>query len=180
MRLIAVVLFFSLMSVGAETFGEWSGLNWLLGRPPTGADLLLQVHQYDLFEQAAAETAGQRGDTVLRRLSASELDAAAARDDRLAELSKRANLNVKFSEEPGLLVSDRLAGLQGSVGASYVRKYYEDQLAEHQSVISLSQRYIAKPDNRDVKTFAVKLVPQLEAELTAVKTASKNFNSANK
>ena len=53
-------------------------------------------------------------------------------------------------------------------------------LAEHQSVISLSQRYIAKPDNRDVKTFAVKLVPQLEAELTAVKTASRNFNSANK
>ena len=158
MRLLVVVLLFS-MSVGTESFGEWSGLNRLLGRPPTGIDVLLQIHQYDLFEQAAAETAGQRGDAALRKLSMSESDAAQTRDDRLAELSERADLNVKLSEEPGLFVSDRLAGLQGSVGASFVHMYYQDQLAEHQSAISLLQRYIAKPDNADVKKFAVKLVP---------------------
>jgi predicted outer membrane protein len=160
------------MAVGAESFGEWSGLNRLLGRPPTGIDVLLQIHQYDLFEQAAAETAGQRGDAALRKLSMSESDVAQTRDDRLAELSQRPNLNVKLSEEPSYCVSGRLAGLQGSVGASYVHMYYDDQLAEQQSAISLLQRYIAKPDNADVKKFAVELMPALQAELNAVKTAS--------
>ena len=87
------------------------------------------------------------------------------------QLSGEANLNVKFAEEPSLIESNRLAGLQGSVGETFVRKYYQDQVAEHESEISLLQRYIAKPDNEDVKTFAMKLVPALRMGLATVMTA---------
>lgn len=177
MRVMAVALVFSLVSFAAVAFCEWSGFP---GHALTGADVLLRIHQYDLFQQAAAETAGQRGDAALRKLSTSESDAAEARDVRLAELSRQANLNVTFSEQASLPVDDRLAGLQGSVGASYVHAYYEDQFAEHRSAISLLQRYIAEPDNADVKAFAEKLAPELKVELAAARTAAEKFDSANK
>jgi hypothetical protein len=99
----------------------------------------------------SAGTADQRGDVALRALSKSESDAAENRDDLLMKLSGETNLNVKFTEEPGWIESDRLAGLQGSVGETFVRKYYQDQVAEHESEISLLQRYIAKPDNEDMQ-----------------------------
>ena len=46
MRSIVVILLLSLTAADAQTIGEWSGLNQLLGRPPTGADVLLEIHQF--------------------------------------------------------------------------------------------------------------------------------------
>ena len=175
-----VVFLLSLTAADAQTFGEWSGFNRLLGRPPTGADVLLEIHKFDLFEQLSAGTADQRGNAALRQFSKSESDAAKNRGELLMQLSEEANLNVKFSEEPSLIESDRLAGLQGSVGTTFVRKYYQDQVAEHESAISLLQRYIAKPDNEDVGTFAMKLIPVLKTGLATVKTALENSNAAAK
>ena len=96
------------------------------------------------------------------------------------QLGEEANLNVKFTVEPSSIESDRLAGLQGSVGETFVRKYYQDQVAEHQSAISLLQRYIAKADNEDVKTFTMKLIPTLRTGLATVKTALANSNATAK
>lgn len=179
MRFVVVCLLF-LTTADAQTFGEWSGLNRLLDRPPTGADVLVEFHQFDLFEQISAGTADQRGNAALRKLSKSESDAAENRDDLLMQLDDEANLNVKFTEQPSLIESDRLAGLQGSVGETFVRKYYQDQVAEHESAISLLQRYVAKPDNEDVKTFAMKLIPALRTGLVTVKTALANSNTTAK
>lgn len=180
MRSVVVILLLSLTAADAQTIGEWSGLNQLLGRPPTGADVLLEIHQFDLFEQISAGTADQRGDAALRALSKSESDAAEIRDELLMQLNGETNLDVKFTEEPSLIESDRLAGHQGSVGETFVRKYYQDQVAEHESEISLLQRYIAKPDNEDVKTVAIKLIPALRMGLATVKMALANSNATAK
>jgi hypothetical protein len=45
-----------------------TGLNTMLGRPPTGADLLAGIHQFDLFEQELPNTAGMRGNDAARIL----------------------------------------------------------------------------------------------------------------
>jgi Domain of unknown function (DUF4142) len=179
MRFVIVFLL-SLTAADAQTFGEWSGLNQLLGRPPTGADVLLEIHRFDLFEQISAGMADQRGDAALRMLSESESDASENRDGLLMQLDKDADLNIKFGNEPSLTGSEYLAGLQGSVGETFVREYYQDQVAEHESAISLLQRYIAKPDNEAVKTLALKLVPALKMELVTAKTSLANSNATAK
>lgn len=171
MRFVVGTILFVLFIAAAATTGAWGGFNELLGRPPTAAEVLFSTHQFDLFEQAAAQTADQRGAAPLRRFSELASAAAERRDDRLTSLSGRANIKVKFAEEPDMLVGDRLAGLQGTVGEPYVRGYYEDQVTEHESLISLLQRYLAKPDNEDVKAFSANLVPVLRTELAATKAA---------
>jgi predicted outer membrane protein len=161
----AAVLLFVLLTVpaSAETALEKAGVNGMLGLAPTGADVLTEVHQFDLFEQNADETAQQRGDEGLRQFSSDHASAAQKQDKQLQALKKKAGLTVVFSEEPSVTTSGRLASLEGSVGAAFVQRYYEAQAAEYTSVLSALRRYLDNPDNNDIKSFAAKRVPLFEA-----------------
>jgi hypothetical protein len=80
-------------------------------------------------------------------------------------LNKASGLNVKLPDQPDMWVTDRLAGLQGAVGQTYLRDFYEDVAAEHETAISLLKRYMEKPDNEQIKSFSQKLLPALQAGL---------------
>jgi hypothetical protein len=164
MKAAAVLLFvLSTVPASAETALEKTGVNGMLGRAPTGADLLTEIHQFDLFEQNADETAQQRGDEGLRQFSRDHASAAQKQDGQLQALKKKAGLRVVFSEEPNVTTSGRLAGLEGSVGAAFVQAYYAAQDAAYDSALSSLRRYLEHPDNDDIKSFAAKQVPLFEA-----------------
>lgn len=175
MKFTAITLMLMLTPMAAQTLGEKTGVNAMLDRAPTGSDVLLELHQFDLFEQGADETAQTRGDDALKQYSTSQSNAAGKRDDELAKLSKKAGLNLKFSEQPSQTRSDLLAGLEGSVGPAFVRKYYESQVTEFDAAVSLLQRYLQKPDTDEIKSFATKQLPVLE---TGQKTAREDWKRA--
>jgi putative membrane protein len=160
-------------TANAESAMEKTGVDSVLGIAPTAADVLSEMHQFDLFEQGADETAQQRGDEGLKQFSTDHAGAAEKQDKHLAALAKKAGVNVEFPEEPSAGRSNRLAGLQGSVGPAFVRNYYEAQVAEHDSVLSVLRRYLEKPDNDEVKTFASKQIPALEASQKALSETAK-------
>jgi hypothetical protein len=143
----------------SQSLAEKSGVNAVLSRQPTAADVLIAIHQFDLFEQAADESAQQRGDNGLREFSASHSSAAEKQDKELLAISEKAGLKIEFSQKPDTGVSGQLAGLQGSVGPDYVRGYYAAQLSQYDGVISSLKRYLEKPDNDDVKAYAAKQLP---------------------
>ena len=157
----------------AESTLEKTGVDRVLGIAPSSADVLSEIHQFDLFEQGADETAQQRGDAALKRFSSDHADAAGKQDKQLAALAKRASVNVEFPDEPSGGASDRLAGLQGSVGPAFVRNYYGAQVAEYGTVLSVLRRYLEKPDNEEIKAFATKQIPGLEASQRAVSEAAR-------
>lgn len=163
MKLIAIAAVLLCTPVLAQTLGEETGISGMLGRPPTAADLLIDLHQFDLFEQGADEIAQQRGDDSLREFSRSHADAAAGHDKELVALGKKAGLKLEFSEDPDITASDQLAGLQGVVGPAFVREYYEAEASEYDSAVSALRRYLQKPDQDDVRAFAAKQLPAFEA-----------------
>jgi hypothetical protein len=122
--IIAIFLLFT-FPVSAQTIGEKSGLNGMLDRPPTGSDVLLELHQFDLFEQNVGDSADKRGDGALRKFAAGKSDAADKRDDQLSGVQKKARLTIELPKEPGTTRANRLGGLDGAVGPVYVRKFYE-------------------------------------------------------
>ena len=88
MKLIAIAALLPCTPVLAQTLGEETGISGMLGRPPTAADLLIDLHQFDLFEQGADEIAQQRGDDSLREFCRSHADAAAEHDRNLWRSAK--------------------------------------------------------------------------------------------
>jgi len=177
MKLIAIAAILFSTPVLAQTLGEETGMNGMLDRPPTGTDLLIDIHMFDLFEQGADEIAQQRGDDGLREFSSSHAEAAARQDKQLAALGDKAGLAVKFSEDPDITASGRLSGLQGAVGAAFVRQYYEAQASEYDAAVSALRRYLQNPDQDDIKAFAAKQLPSFEAGQTS---ALASWNRARK
>lgn len=154
-----------------QSLGERTGIDAMLDRPPTASDVLLELHQFDLFQDGVTDSTDKRGDAGVKKFADTQSDAADTRDKALAALGKKAGLAISFPDQPSVSRSDRLAGLDGSVGQAYVRAFYDAEAAELTSTLSLIARYLAKPDNPDVAAFVAKMRPALQRELTQVKTA---------
>jgi putative membrane protein len=172
-QILVALLLMIAPSAFAQSVGEKTGVNEMLDKPPTGSDVLLGIHQFDLFQQEVADSADKRGDTAIRKFTQAQSDAAETRGHTLDALKKKTGLDVKFPEDPDAMRSNRLGGLDGSVAEGYVRGFYKAETAEHESAISLLKRYLAKPDNDDVRAFAKKQLPVLESGLGQVQSASK-------
>jgi putative membrane protein len=166
MKPSAVILLAMLASpASAQSLGEETGMDALLGLAPSGPDVLLGIHQFNLFQQAVTDSASMRGDGLVKAFAETQSEAAGERDDALEALTRKVGLDIDFPLQPDMTAGGQLAGLQGSVGQVYVREFYQDEIGEHQSAISLLKRYLTKPDNNEIKAFAAALLPSLQAGL---------------
>src|SRR3954467_1795757 len=86
----------------AESVMEKTGIDSALGLVPTGADVLTEIHQFDLFERQADDTAQMRGDDGLKQFSIERAAEAKKQDQSLAALKDKAGAKVTFSEEPSV------------------------------------------------------------------------------
>ena len=73
----------------AQSVSEKTGINQMLDRAPTGSDVLLELHQFDLFQQATTDSSDKRGDDAIKKLAVSQSDAAEKRDKQLASFKRR-------------------------------------------------------------------------------------------
>ena len=159
----------------SQSLAEKTGVNAVLNRQPSAADVLVEIHQFDLFQQSADESAQQRGDNGLREFSASHSSAAEKQDKELLAISRKVGLKIEFSDKPDSGASGRLASLAGSVGPDFVRGYYGAQVSEYDGVISSLKRYLEKPDNEELKAYAAKQLPLFTA---GQKSAAENWDRA--
>ncbi len=171
MIVFLIALLLSTSPVSAQSLGEKTGVNELMDKPPTATDLLLEMHQFNLFQSQVADSADKRGDDGIKKLAKDEAASAEKRDDALLEIQEKAGLKFAFPEDVSKARDNRLGGLGGSVAEVFVREYYDAQRAEYESVMSALKRYVAKPDNEVVKAFADKQIPLLEAGLKKVEAA---------
>ena len=172
--MIARILCIFLLNFGpaaAQSIGEKTGVNQLIDRPPTANDLLLEIHQFDLFQQQASETAENRGDDGVKAIAKAESAAAEKRDEALLEVQKKAGLKFDFPEDTTQKRDNRLGGLSGSVAEVFIRQFYKVQQDEYNSVLSSLRRYLVKPDNDVVRSFAEKQMMVLEANLKKIDAA---------
>ncbi len=171
MNKIMLALLLLTTPAAAQSLGEKTGVNELIDRPPTATDVLLEIHQFNLFQSQVADSADKRGDDGIKKLAKDEAALAEKRDDALLGVQDTAGLKFAFPEDVSKARDNRLGGLAGSVAEVFVREYYDAQRAEYESVLSALKRYVAKPDNDLVKAFSEKQIPLLEAGLKTVEAA---------
>jgi len=186
MRLIAglvailpAIVIFSGVIAGAETprkhsLIEATGLKELFDWPPNGADVLRSLHQFDMFQIEAAGSADSRGTDALRQFALAQANQARARDQRIVKLNTFSLLGVDFPDRPNVFRSARLAGLQGMVGATFMRSFTARQIAEFRRAIGLLQRYLRHPDHDLIAKFARDQLPQLQQGLGALEALARS------
>jgi hypothetical protein len=139
--------------------------------PPSAADVITQLYQFDLFQQNAVDRTDLALPSDISTKAAARADAASKRDKALDELRHQTGTESLAIPKAATMRAHSLAALDRADGPAYVRKFYAAQLAEYEITVELLERYLQQPDNEEVRRFAEAQLPVLRAELVDTRNA---------
>ena len=149
----------------AQSVGEKTGVNSVLGVAPTTADFVKETAISDMFEIQSGQLAQERGNASEKSFAATMVkDHQKTSEDIKAMVSSG---DVK-AELPTVLDSshqsalDKLKSLKGS---DFSSRYNSDQVSGHKDAVSLFERYAKGGENAKLKDWADKTLPTLRHHL---------------
>jgi putative membrane protein len=149
--------------VHAQSVGEKTGVNSVLGIPPKTGDFVAEAATSDMFEIQSSQLAASRttGDVqAFANKMVSDHTATTGELKKLASDDHRTPPAEMTSEQASML--SKLQGLQGD---GFAKQYMDDQVSAHKQAVSLFQRYGKGGDNDKLKEWAVQTLPTLQHHL---------------
>jgi putative membrane protein len=140
-------------------------------RAPAGPEVIAGLYRFDLFQQSAIEAADRSGSEELTLAAVGKADAATQRDKALIALQRQTGSEVQPAGKSAARSADRLAGVDSATEPGSARKFYEAEVAAHQSAVWLLERYLSAPDNEAIKEFAADQLPILQSGLKDAQAA---------
>jgi putative membrane protein len=156
----------------AQSVGEKTGINSVLGVSPSTPDFVKQVAISDMYEIEAGKLAAQKADAATKEFA----------NKMVADHTKTsAELKATLQNEPNAVIPDaldsshqsKLDKLKGLSGVDFIREYRSQQVSAHKDAVSLFKRYGDGGDNTRLKAWALKTLPALQHHLEMAETLSK-------
>jgi putative membrane protein len=157
----------------AQSVGEKTGVNSVLGITPATADFVKEAASSDMFEIQSSQLAAERADAPTKVFAAQMI---ADHQKTTAELKTMVSAGTVKAEIPTAMLPshqsmiDKLKGLNG---ADFTKRYHNDQVTAHKDAVSLYQRYAKGGDNEALKAMTAKTLPTLEHHLTMAQDLDK-------
>lgn len=148
----------------AQSVGEQTGVNAVLGVAPKTEDFIKEVALSDMMEIEAAKLALQRGNAEDKTFAAQmETD----HTKTSTELKQLVPDNLKSALPAGLDDASRkkLDNLRDAKNESFSKDYRSAQVSAHKDAVSLFERYAKGGDNAQLKDWAGKTLPALQHHL---------------
>jgi putative membrane protein len=162
----------------AQSLGEKSGVNSVLGISPTTPDFVKQVAISDMFEVessklAAAKAEGPTKEFANRMISehtktSAELKAAVASDPKTPIPTALDDAHKAKLDE-----------LKALSGADFAKRYHAMQEEAHEDAVSLFKRYAEGGDSDKLKRWAAETLPALQHHLDMAKALNKQRSARN-
>ncbi|SFD31156.1 putative membrane protein [Bosea sp. CRIB-10] len=164
-----------LMSVAlpayAQSLGEKTGVNAIVGRSPSTMDFVTELALSDMFETKSSELAAVRGDQKARDFAATMIE---DHQKSSSELSLIVKPHIDKTPLPSKLDKGhqaRIDKLKKLDGAEFTKAYFKEQVAAHEAAVSLLERYRKSGSDADLKAFAEKLLPGIRHHLEMAKSS---------
>ena len=151
--------------VFAQSVGEKTGVNSMLGIAPTTADFAKEVAISDMFEIESSKLAEQKGNALERSFAQQMVTDHTKTSDELKQLVSSGKVKADL---PGTLDSShqsKLDNLKNASGKDFSSDFDSDQVSAHKDAVSLFERYAKSGDNADLKDWAGKTLPTLQHHL---------------
>jgi putative membrane protein len=149
----------------AQSVGEKTGVDSVLGIAPSTADFVKEVATSDMFEIASNKLAEDKGNAP-EKTFASEMVADHTKTS--TELKGLVGSGKVKADLPDALDSShqsQLDKLKGASGKDFSSDFDSDQVSAHKDAVSLFERYAKGGDNADLKDWAGKTLPTLQHHL---------------
>ena len=162
---LAVALLLAAAPASAQSVGEKSGLNSLVGRAPSSADFVTEASISDMFELQSSQLAAERGDEPTKAFAKRMIADHEKSSGELKQVLQDGKIEAQVPTALDSAHQKKLDTLKGLQGADFNKQYREDQVKAHKDAVDLFQRYGNGGDNAALKAFARKTEPALAEHL---------------
>jgi putative membrane protein len=155
----------------AQSLGEKTGINALVGKAPSTADFVKIAAISDMFEIESSRLAEQRADEPSKKFAAQMITDHTKTSTELKALASKISAELPTGlDNSHQSKLDKLKALQG---AEFDKEYDYMQVDAHEDAVSLFERYAEGGDNADLKAWASKTLPHLKHHLEMAKALRK-------
>ena len=153
-------------SASAQSVGEKTGVNSVLGVSPTTADFVKEAASSDMFEIQSSSLAEQKSSDARTKTYATQM--VADHTKTTGDIKALVTAGTVKAEIPGAMLpahQKMLDKLKGLNGADFTKQYLDDQVTAHKQAVSLFERYSKGGDNDALKSWTGKTLPALQHHL---------------
>jgi putative membrane protein len=160
-------------SAGAQSLGEKTGADALVGVTPSTEDFVKEAGASDMFEIKSSQLAAKRGDAEAKKFAKHMIDAHTKTTAELTKLVKSGKVQAQLPTELTDSQADKLHRLSQEKGKEFTSDYDEDQVQGHKDAVSLFERYAKGGDNPALKDWAGRTLPTIQSHLEMAKALNK-------
>jgi putative membrane protein len=170
---IAVTLMLT-TPVLAQSIGEKTGVNSMLGITPSTADFVKEAATSDVFEIEASKLAQQKAQDPVKDFAAQMVTDHTKTSSDLTSQVKSLNITLPTTLEGSLQAKlDKLRTLNG---ADFEKEYMDQQVSAHKDAVSLFERYGKGGDSANLRSWAVSTLPTLQHHLEMAQNVEKQLS----
>lgn len=156
----------------AQSVGEKTGVNSVLGISPTTADFVKEAATSDMFEIQSSQLANERGTAAVKSFAATMITDHQKTTDDLKAMVARGDLKAQLPTSLDSSHQNELDKLKSLNGADFSARYASDQVSGHKEAVSLFERYAKEGDDAKLKDWAGKMLPTLRHHLEMAQSLS--------
>jgi putative membrane protein len=174
--LIALGCFMLASPALAQSVGEKTGVNSMLGVAPATADFVKQVAISDMFELESSKLAAQKGNAQEKSFAQQMITDHTKTSNELKQLVSSGKVKAELPTALDSSHQSKLDTLKSASGDKFSSDYNSDQVSAHKDAVSLFERYAQGGDSPELKDWAGKTLPALKHHLEMAQELGKAPN----
>ncbi|MFC0243793.1 DUF4142 domain-containing protein [Rhodopseudomonas telluris] len=163
--------------VVAQSVGEKTGVNSVLGVAPTTADFVKQVAISDMFEIQSSKLAEQNGNAAEKAFAKEMIADHTKTSGELKSLVSGGKVKAELPTQLDDAHRGKLDKLTSAKGANFSETYIDQQITAHKDAVSLFDRYARGGDNAELKNWAGNTLPALRHHLEMAQNLEKQHSN---
>ena len=153
------------MPAHAQSVGEKTGVNSLMGVAPTAQDFVTQAVISDMFEDQTSKLALEKADEKTKAFAKKMIEDHKKTSDELKSVVQTGDMKLTLPTALDSSHQSKLDKLKSLSGEDFTKQYHDDQVTAHKNATDLYKRYADGGDNAALKAFAIKTKPHLDEHL---------------
>ena len=149
----------------AQSAGEKTGVNSMLGISPTTADFVKEAATSDMFEIDSSKIAQDKGTAPEKTFASQMITDHTKTSTELKGLITSGKVKAELPTALDSSHQSKLDKLKGESGKDFSSDFVSVQVSGHKDAVSLFERYAKGGDNAQLKDWAAKTLPTLKHHL---------------
>lgn len=162
----------------AQSAGEKTGVNSVLGIAPTTQDFVKEAVTSDMLEIKAARVAQQKGNADEQKFAAQMIADHTKTSADIEKLIASGDVKAQLPTSLDSNAQGKLDELNKAKAEDFASIYDPMQVSAHKDAVSLFERYSKGGDNAKLKDWAGKTLPALQHHLQMAQQMNDNRRNA--